>query len=249
MLSRTEIKIRKLVNSAVPDSFQPSSYDLRIDCVIDSQGEIHYDKYILKPQEVAWVISKETVTLPDSVTATAHIKTGLCNDGILALNTGIVDPAWDGPLSTPLLNFGKTSHVLRSGDQFLRLVFYGHAAETAKPVIVTRPKYVADKQDKAVRFFGEKFLDANAILKEAFNNNIFKYAGVIGIASGLFVAIVGAVLTLGAIVINSNAFYGPSYYYSYFGKASEAASDQRDLKKRVEELELALKDLSSNQRK
>lgn len=241
MLARTEIKSGNFVFASNAESFRPSTYDLRIECVIDSKGTIHYDSYILKPQEVAWVVSKELLKLPENVTATAHIKTGLCNDGILALNTGVVDPGWDGPLSTPLLNFGKTSHVLRSGDQFLRLLFHAHAEEKAEPYTVSRPKYIADKQDKAVRFFGEKFLDANAILKEALNDNIFKYAGVIGVGSGLFVAIVAAVLTLGAIFINSNAFYGPGYYSSYFGKAAEVGNEQRELKKRIEELEAVVK--------
>ena len=245
MLARAQIKADGFVFASHPDSFRPSTYDLRIDCVIDSKGTIHYDSYILKPQEVAWVVSKEILKLPKNVTATAHIKTGLCNDGILALNTGVVDPGWDGPLSTPLLNFGKASHVLRSGDQFLRLLFHSHAEEEkAEPFTVSRPKYVADKQDKAVRFFGEKFLDANAILKEALNDNIFKYAGVIGVGSGLFVAIVAAVLTLGAILINSNAFYGPGYYSSYFGKAADVGNEQRELKKRIEELEAVVKELS-----
>jgi deoxycytidine triphosphate deaminase len=136
MLARSEIKTGNFMFATSQGSFRPSSYDLRIDCVIDSAGTIYYDSYILKPQEVAWVVSKETLQLPDYITATAHIKTGLCNDGILALNTGIVDPGWDGPLSTPLLNFGKTSHVLRSGDQFLRLLFHGHAAEGHEPLSV-----------------------------------------------------------------------------------------------------------------
>lgn len=243
MLARTEIRSGGFVFASNPSSFRPSTYDLRIDCVIDSNGTIHYDSYILKPQEVAWVVSKEVVKLPNQVTATAHIKTGLCNDGILALNTGIIDPGWDGPLSTPLLNFGKASHVLRSGDQFLRLLFHSHAEEETSPLKISPPKYIADKQDKAVRYFGEKFLDANAILKEALNANIFKYAGVIGVGSGLFVAIVAAVLTLGAIFINSNAFYGPGYYSSYFGKAADVATEARELKKRIEELEAQVKGL------
>lgn len=247
MLARTVIEARKFVCSAGPSSFKPSSYDLRIDCIIDSNGTLHYDSYILKPQEVAWVISKETLELPNDVTATAHIKTGLCNDGILALNTGIVDPGWVGPLSTPLLNFGKSSHVLRSGDEFLRILFHNHAFEQAPRSVFARPKYVADKQNKAVRYFGDKFLDANAILKEAINNNIFKYAGVIGVASGLFVAIVAAVLTLGAIFINSNAFYGPGYYASYFGRAADGVDQQKELKKRLDELEARVKDLGLKQ--
>jgi len=244
MLARSAIKTGNFMLATSEGSFRPSSYDLRIDCVIDSAGTIYYDSYILKPQEVAWVVSKEMLRLPNHVTATAHIKTSLCNDGILALNTGIVDPGWEGPLSTPLLNFGKTSHVLRSGDQFLRLLFHSHAAEEAEPLKTNRPKYVADKQDKAVRFFGDKFLDANAILKEALNANIFKYASVIGVGAGIFVAIVAAVLTLGAIFINSNAFYGPGYYSSYFGKSIEVADQQRELKKRIEELEAIVKNLS-----
>lgn len=246
MLSRAELLRREIISGFDETCARAATYDVRIDCIIDSKGDIHYDHYILKPQEVAWVVSRELISLPDDVTATAHIKTSLCNDGLLALNTGIVDSLWSGPLSTPILNFGKISHVLRSGDEFLRLMFQEHPAwEQQSPTGATRIKYIAEKQDKAVRFFGDKFLDASAILKEAINNNMFKYAGSIGIATGLFVAIVAGVLTIGAIIINSSAFYGPTYYSSYLGKAGEASNEQRKLELRIEELESAVRSLKS----
>jgi deoxycytidine triphosphate deaminase len=230
-----------MVHGGGEGSFKASSYDLRIDCVIDSKGVRHVDQYVLKPQEVAWIVSREILQMPLNVTATAHIKTTLCNDGLLALNTGIIDPRWHGPLSTPILNFGKGPHILRGGDEFLRLTFHRHKEEDVPASGMERSKYIADKQNRAVRYFGEKFLDSNSILKEALNNNLFKYAGLIGIALAIFVAMVGAVLTLGAIFVNSSAFYGPSYYSSYFSKAVDVGDREKALEKRIDDLEQLLR--------
>jgi hypothetical protein len=240
LLSKSELRLEDIVAGYSVSSARASTYDLRIGCVIDSAGKVHDREYTLKPQEVAWVISEEILTLPSHITAMAHIKTGLCNEGLLALNTGMVDPLWSGPLSTPMLNFGKASHLLKTGDQFLRLTFHGHAPEEGIRVTKSAPNYISEKRTEAIHYFGEKFLDANAILKEALNANIFKYASVIGLASGIFVAVVAGVLTLGAIIINSNAFYAPTYYSTHYAPALAA---DRDTEKRLTEIEKAIRSL------
>jgi deoxycytidine triphosphate deaminase len=241
MLSRSAVPWKDMISRYCERAARASTYDLTIDCVIDSNGTEYRDQYVLRPQEVAWVVSREIVSLPSDVTAMAHIKTGLCNEGLLALNTGIVDPLWSGPLSTPMLNFGKAIHVLRPGDQFLRLTFHKHARESGDEYVVGSGQYIADKRTQALRFFGEKFLDANAIVREALNSNIFKYASVIGIASGIFIAVVAAVLTLGAIIINSNAFYAPTYYSAFRAPVIEKSKRQMD--EQIEALENRIKAL------
>ncbi|MBS0533550.1 MAG: hypothetical protein JSR72_05800 [Proteobacteria bacterium] len=235
ILSRSQISLKDIIAGYAESSARASTYDLRIGCVIDSKGTVHREEYKLKPQEVAWIVSSEIVSLPSDVTAMAHIKTGLCNEGILALNTGMVDPLWSGPLSTPLLNFGKSTHLLKAGDQFLRLTFHSHASEAVSPIVFGMEKYVSEKRTQAIQNFGDKFLDANEILKEALNANLIKFAGAIGIASAIFVAVVAAVLTLGAIIINSNAYFAQSYYNDYHAPGIKAEKDA--LEKRLRKLD------------
>ena len=45
--------------------------------------------------------------IPSNMCCLAHVKTSLCNEGLLTLNTGIIDPDWNGRVSSFILNFGK----------------------------------------------------------------------------------------------------------------------------------------------
>ncbi len=42
----------------------------------------------------------------------AHVKTSLTKRGILATHTGIIDPMYDGYMSTLLINYGKHRNIL-----------------------------------------------------------------------------------------------------------------------------------------
>jgi hypothetical protein len=81
-------------------------------------------------------------------------KTGLCDKGILVLNTGILDPTYRGLISGIAINFRKTSYRIKQGDVFLRLVF----EETSTPNR-TRANAPAPLSQDAVRLYrSEKML-------------------------------------------------------------------------------------------
>lgn len=56
-------------------------------------------------------------------------KTSLCNDGILVLNTGLVDPGYEGRLSTIAINFSSSAQRISRNTPFLRVVFHKLAGE------------------------------------------------------------------------------------------------------------------------
>ena len=77
-------------------------------------------------------------------------KTGLSNDGILALSTGIVDPGYEGRVASILINFGKDSFDLNRGESFLRLTF--HKITRLPPdLFVNPPKYTEQEYRKQRR--------------------------------------------------------------------------------------------------
>jgi deoxycytidine triphosphate deaminase len=80
-------------------------------------------EYEIPPQGVALIFSKESVVVPPHVVGYAMPKTACCEDGLLVLNTGIVDPNYKGPLSGTIINFRDTPYPLKHGLPFLRLVF------------------------------------------------------------------------------------------------------------------------------
>ncbi|WP_424032180.1 hypothetical protein [Methylocella sp.] len=73
------------------------------------------------------VVSTEVFNLPRTVTGHATYKTELTKNGIWALTVGIVDPGWNGPLATTLLNFSRCDHAVALGDPFLRITLFDHA--------------------------------------------------------------------------------------------------------------------------
>jgi len=102
------------------DNFRVGSYDLTIDKIIDNSGK-HLTSLNLKPQGVAFVIFKERLVLPKNIIGFAHVKTSYTQNAILSTNIGIVDPSYNGSVSTLLINFGKNSYYLSKGDKALRL--------------------------------------------------------------------------------------------------------------------------------
>jgi deoxycytidine triphosphate deaminase len=160
VLNGQEIKSRKLVESASEPSFRNSSYDLRIGKMLSSEQEGDLDKFVLEPQGVVEVISTERIVLPPNVVGYAMVKTTLCNDGIFAINIGIVDPGYTGLLSSTLVNLGKKAYPLLAGQIFLRLVFHEFTPQLESTgVTMDDEKYVADKRTKVKERFASMFLD------------------------------------------------------------------------------------------
>src|SRR5882757_5481980 len=123
MLRTDGVKELKLIDEAIPSNYRASSYDPSIWKIITPEGE-EVDSYKLPPMGIVEVISKERFRIPPHICCLAHVKTSLCNEGLLTLNTGIIDPNWNGRVSSFILNFGKDDRLLLSGDVFLRVTFH-----------------------------------------------------------------------------------------------------------------------------
>jgi dUTPase len=109
------------------------------------QIELAAQSLNLAPQGIAAVVSREVVKLPPDICAYVSVKTSLCREGILAINIGVIDPGWEGPISSLLLNFGKDSYQLRSNQAFLRLTFHTITApENVKSTVKDRTSYESE---------------------------------------------------------------------------------------------------------
>ncbi|HTD03760.1 dCTP deaminase domain-containing protein [Undibacterium sp.] len=123
VLNGEQIKISDCVKDAVAANFRSASYDLTIGEIVTSEGEF-VDQFEIPPQGIVKVISAEEICVSDGLLGYVHVKTSLCNEGILPLNIGLVDPGFNGPLQSTLINFGKAKIVLKKGTVFSRLVFH-----------------------------------------------------------------------------------------------------------------------------
>jgi deoxycytidine triphosphate deaminase len=164
-LTGEDIKSLGLIAGASEDGFRAVSYDLHVGRIIDPDGKTRAS-YRIPPQGIVEVIAKERVALPDDVVGHVSVKTSLCNDGLLALNIGIVDPAYQGKVSSFLVNFGKNPYMLSVGEAFLRATFerLHRASSFTKAVSKTDEEYTRERRKQVVSGFGRTFLNTEEVI-------------------------------------------------------------------------------------
>lgn len=149
---------------------------LTIGTIIDHTGQVR-ESLVLQPQGIAHLVSAEKIVLPNDVCALAHVLTRKCNDGLLTLNIGVIDPGWNGKISTSILNFSSTPELLSQGDTFIRITFHQiqqYDEEKTKsfvPPVEGKPvplekDYLNDVKSRSVNSFGQYFLNIRYLVKE-----------------------------------------------------------------------------------
>lgn len=138
MIVGEDILTRGLVTGGDRSNLKHSTYDLTVGEIIPIGKEAvkARDKEVpkthyLEPREMVWIVSKEEFALPGNVTGLATLRTTFTRNGILALNVGVVDPLFNGPISTALINFSDRPRRIDVGDRFFRVLFFEHADVTA----------------------------------------------------------------------------------------------------------------------
>lgn len=159
------------------------------------QFDLGDEGFILEPQGMVRVISAECIRMPNNVIGYALVKNALSNNCVLAINTGIVDPGYKGPISSTLINFGKEPFVITNETQFLRLTF--HTCRDGTPARqfpeVDHDKYLDDAKAQVRAASSHTFLNlhqtANRAADLAFKSFKRWALVVITIASLLFAAV------------------------------------------------------------
>lgn len=171
LLAGGELDPKRFFDGGNPQ-VQGSSFDLTIGCIFDHEGKQVDGLFTIKPGHMVQVVSAEVLNLSDRHTGHVTYKTTMTRQGIWALTVGIVDPGWNGPVATTLLNFSRVDHTVTSGDAFLRVSIFEH-----EPVPVTklrkadpRETYLKDIQRIAASKFPPTFLDKDEIAEDAGKN-------------------------------------------------------------------------------
>ncbi|MDN2663280.1 hypothetical protein OW492_07820 [Psychromonas sp. 14N.309.X.WAT.B.A12] len=106
-----------------------SSVDLSVREIIH-KNEKGRDKivgqYFIEPQETVYLLSEEIINVKAGYVAYVFLKNRLSSKGLLALNTGILDSGFHGPLSTLVINFSKQDVPVNENGKsyFFRVVFH-----------------------------------------------------------------------------------------------------------------------------
>jgi len=120
------IKKRVEIQGIAPERVRRASYEVAVGSIIDPSKGFLKEGSVQIPERggVVKVISSEILKVPKNLAGYASVKTSLSNKSVLALNIGIVDPGWEGPLSAALVNFGKIPVEIKVGDAFLHVTFH-----------------------------------------------------------------------------------------------------------------------------
>ncbi|QDO97812.1 hypothetical protein FNB15_11275 [Ferrovibrio terrae] len=146
-------------------SARATTYDATVGEIITGGKTISSQSYTLRPRGLVWVVSRETFKIPHDVTGLATLKTSWTHDGVLALTLGIVDPGWDGPLATAIVNFSREEFEIEKGKPFFRLLFMNHEATTPKPERKSVEQYTK-QVEKLTKSFSNTFLTIDSLAPE-----------------------------------------------------------------------------------
>ena len=113
----------------------------------------------------------------------------------MANNIGVIDPGYEGPLSSVLVNYGKNAFRLNENDIFLRLTF-SKFDEPKKNIDIQygpfgKKEYQVNKRTSAIEYLGNAFIDIEDIIKHKVTSSLTKMItnfGLWAVAFGLLFA-------------------------------------------------------------
>jgi deoxycytidine triphosphate deaminase len=171
-------KILEHLTDADAKHIRNSSYYLTIGAIIPvgkAAEKFNSDEppssLTLEPGQVAWVVSREVFNIKShKITALVTLRSTLTKKGLLALDVGIVDPDFEGPIGSIVINFSKNQVLLSTKDEFFRVIFIEHE-EVPDAYRRPRDKYTAEEYIKKQRegiisSFPETFLNRDDLIEK-----------------------------------------------------------------------------------
>lgn len=222
ILSYEEIISRGIVtNKKAGGQRKLTTYDATVGHIFCEGQELDVESYVLEPRGIVWVSSNERFKIPKDITAIATLRTTWTHNGILALNVGIVDPGWDGPLATAVVNFSKNSFTVTKGSQFFRLIFMEHTVAQAPVISKTNAVYTAEITARTNQF-SKTFLSFDSLIPEI-SKEMFK------LPTWVYWT------TYAAIIITIFAIFSP-IAISVYSESSSRAEEISTIKRRLDKL-------------
>jgi deoxycytidine triphosphate deaminase len=230
LLSGEEVKASRIVVDGSDDLYRASTYDLSVGVIIKpGTGEKSasiVDDYELKPGGTVKVVSKELLKMPDTITAHVLLKNELCRQGILAINIGVVDPGFEGPIASTLLNFGRQDFPIKKGDPFLRVSFHRcpESPLARKSAKYSRDDYLRRVREEVQAYAAETFLNLDVATERAAQR-----------AFGSFQQTLVVWATIAAIFLTIVAILAPlAASYAEKSIISRDQSEQRELERVIQ---------------
>lgn len=165
VLTGAEVKLKGIVHGDVPAGWRNTTYDATVSSFFQGGAEVDAKSFTLRPRSIVWVVSAEVFKMPADVTGLATLKTQWTHEGLLALNVGVIDPGWNGPLSAALVNFSNADVTIKKGDPFFRILFHDHNPTRPKKFVRTMATYKGETSQRS-RLFSPTFLNMDLLVQE-----------------------------------------------------------------------------------
>ncbi|WP_298023842.1 hypothetical protein [uncultured Parasphingopyxis sp.] len=200
ILNRGQITESRIVSGDRSESRRSTTYDATIGEIVCEGSVVEGDSYLLGKRGIVWVVSSERFAFDDKTTGLATLKTSWTHKGLLALNVGVIDPGWDGPLATALVNFSGSTIQLKKRDPFFRVLFLQHERTSYSKVQRSNPQYLADIVERS-RHFSDTFLHMDSLTDDV-ARNIFKLPKLaVGIGwAGIAIALAALLIPMGVSI-------------------------------------------------
>jgi dUTPase len=238
LLSGEEIKNEGLVVNPSDAMFRASTYDLSIGAIVpggkrplalEANGE-----YRLAPGGTVRVVARESLNLPDGITGHALPRNTLCTRGVLAINIGVVDPGFRGPISSTLINFGAADFIVKPGESFLRVSFH-RCPKSPKSALAKkwdRDDYVEEARLQVAAYSAATFLNLEETVKQAGAAAFGKFKE----ALVLWVTIAAVALAVVTVLVPLGASYTDRYLSN---REKWQAETEKTIQQKVEERDAA----------
>jgi deoxycytidine triphosphate deaminase len=242
VLNRDNIKALQIIQKGTDKGYRDASYDLAVGTIITSQGD-QPDFLWLQPQAIVRVISQETIKVPLDIVGFVTVKTSLCDEGILPLNIGIIDPGYQGLISTTLLNFGKRDFLIEPGKTFLRVTFHQFTQpKEVSPIVIDEKTYKISKIQQAQNF-SNSFLNITGIEQKIIGakGEVKRWLTVAAIIAGIVLAFFPFLVTLGVDYTSRTGWTKDQFKTEILKDVKE--DREGTLEKKIQELENKLDEL------
>lgn len=170
MIVGEEIISRRLLDKYDRKNLKNATYDLTVGEIIPigsqsvmARREKPPKSYFMAPREMLFVMSKEEFHLPKTVTGVATLRTTFTKKGLVALNVGVVDAGFSGPISTSLINFSDRPVEISLNEKFFRVLFFEHGDISeygpSRDESIHKSEYIQELEQKAYGDFSRTYLD------------------------------------------------------------------------------------------
>jgi deoxycytidine triphosphate deaminase len=161
----------------------------------DTGVEIQIDRYIDGTRKTAWrilpsetlmIMTTESVNIPPDLMASYGQLNRLAQQGLLIVNTSIIEPGYNGPISCFLVNFSKNAIDISLNQEIAKLCFY----KLTKPPTSLLPSIMIEDEyrkslSRAASSYPKSFLDIGGLEKRVEDkvatsvNSSIKFGGIL----------------------------------------------------------------------